>query len=169
MEGGGILVLKLAGGFCIMGAAVWLLGQMRMEQKRRLMVLQELVSVLEFMGDEIRMNRTPMPVLLRRAIEGRCDEVANFLAAVRSGSRGLTEDWRKGAERLSIPETEKRMLADLGQSLTGDEEQACRGLALVCAHLRKELQRQLDAAVEALKRKTALCLSGAAFVIILLI
>ena len=152
-----------------MGAAVWLLGRMRMEEKRRLIVLEELVSVLEFMGDEIRMNRTPMPVLLGRAVAGRCEEVASFLDAVRSNHCGLTEGWRKAAENLPLPETEKRMLAELGQSLVGDEERACRGVASVSAHFRKELQRQLDTAAEALKRKTALCLSAAAFVIILLI
>ena len=169
MAGGGIPVLKLAGGFCVMGAAVWLLGRMQTEQKRRLIVLEELVSVLEFMGDEIRMNRTPMPVLLLRAAAGRCDEVVNFLDAARSNRGGLAEDWRLAAVNLTLPETEKRMLAELGRSLTGDEERACRGLALISTHLRNELRRQREAAAESRKRKTALCLSGAAFVIILLI
>ena len=153
-----------------MGAAVWLLHRMSGEKKRQWLALEELTSVLDFMGDEIRVNRTPMYRLLQRGAVGRCPDVAAFLNAVRenSASSGLAEAWKQAAEELPVTE-EVRLLAELGHCLTGDEERACRGLAAVSAQLRGELQRQRKAAAEEDRRKTALCLSGAAFLIILLI
>ena len=154
-----------------MGAAVWLLHRMSGERKRQWLVLEELTSVLDFMGDEIRVNRTPMYRLLRRGAVGRCPDVAAFLNAVRenSASSGLAEAWKQAAEELPVTGEEVRLLAELGHCLTGDEERACRGLAAVSAQLQGELQRQRKAAAESDRRTTALCLSCAAFVIILLI
>lgn len=164
-------MLKVAGVFCVMGAAVWLLHRLSGERKRQWLVLEELASVLDFMGDEIRVNQTPMYRLLQRAAAGRCPDVAAFLNAARENSavNGLAEAWRQAAGNLPVMGTELRLLSELGHSLTGDEERVCRGLTAVSTQLQAELQRQRKTAAEVDRRKTALCLSGAAFVIILLI
>ena len=134
-------------------------------------VLEDLVRSLELMTNEIRMNRMPMPRLLLRAGMGRCDEVMVFFASVRKscGALGLEEAWQREAEVLMLMETEKRSLKELGRALAGDEEQACRGLENVSKHLAESLRQQTSAAAEAVRRQAALCFSGAAFLIILLI
>lgn len=164
-------MLKLMGSGCVMGAGVWLLRNITVEERRRTAVLRDLEAALEVMADEIRINRTPMPRLLLKAGTGRCGEVMDFFMAVRmdSRTRGLSAAWRGAAAALPLPEQEKQALAGLGGCLTGDEEQICRGLLTVSQQLGCALKRQRETAAERGKRSAALCLSGAALMIILLI
>ena len=134
-------------------------------------MLRDLTAALEIMADEIRMNRTPMPRLLLKAGIGRGSEVMDFFAAVRmsGGEMGFSAAWRRAAEALPLPEVEKQSFSELGNCLTGDEEQACRGLISVSQQLDRERKRRRESAAENGRRNAALCLSGAALMIILLI
>lgn len=164
-------MLKLMGSGCVMGAGFWLLWNITAEERRRTAMLRELTAALEAMADDIRMNRTPMPRLLLKAGTGRNREVMDFFAAVRMSGRnlGLSAAWRRAAEGLPLPEQEKRVFSELGHCLTGDEEQACRGLLFVSQQLDSAWKRQREGAAEAGRRNAALCLSGAALMIILMI
>jgi stage III sporulation protein AB len=53
--------------------------------------------------------------------------------------------------------------------LTGDEEAICRSLALAAAFLRERGAERRRARRDQVRRDTALCFSGAAFLIILLL
>ena len=164
-------MLKLMGSGCILSAGMWLLRKIMKEERRRTAVLRDLTAALETMTDEIRMNRTPMPRLLLKVGAGRCGEVMDFFAAVRvsGGEIGLSSAWRRAATALPLPEQEKQAFSELGSCLTGDEEQACRGLHAVSDQLDRALKRQCDVSAESAKRNAALCFSGAALMIILLI
>lgn len=164
-------MLKLMGCGCVMAAGACLFWRITAEERRRAVVLYDLAMALETMADEIRMNRTPMPRLLLKMGTGRCGEVMDFFAAVRmsSGEMGLSASWRRAAEVLPLPEQEQRSFSELGSCLTGDEERACRGLRSVSEQFSRVLERQRDTTAEATKRNAALCLSGAALMIILLV
>ncbi len=164
-------MLKLIGGGCIVIAGAWLFWRIAAEGRRRMAVLRDLTAALENMTDQIRMNRTPMPRLLLQAGIGRGVDVTGFFAAVRMsvGEIGFSAAWRQAAEALPLPEKEKQVLSELGNCLTGDEEQACRGLISAAKQLNRELNRHRESAAETTKRNAALCFSGAALMIILLI
>lgn len=164
-------MLKLVGCVCVMGSGTWLWWRLLCERRRRMTALEDLVSALELMINEIRMNRTPMPRLLLRAGAGRCDVVMGFFAAVRKacGDVGLAEAWKREAEGLLLAETERRAMCALGNALTGDEAQACRGMELVSKQLSEALGKQKEAAAETVRRQAALCFSGAALLTILLV
>lgn len=154
-----------------MSAGVLARYRMAVENRRVLAALSDLAAALEFMGDEIRLNRTAMPLLLLKAGAGRGRDTMAFFAVVRaeSGKTGLAEAWRKAAGSLPLPEREAGVIAETGAYLLGDEERACRGLAAAVKQLRRELERRNSGAVEASRRSTALCLSASALIVILLI
>ena len=164
-------MLRLMGSGCIMTAGIWLFWRIAAEERRTTAVLCDLAAALEAMADEIRMNRMPMPRLLLKVGAGRCGEVMDFFSAVRmsSGGLGLSAAWRQEAAALPLPKQEKQALSELGNCLTGDEEQVCRGLMSTAEQLSRELKRHRDSAAETMRRNAALCLSGASLMIIILI
>ena len=164
-------MLKLLGCVCVLSAGVLARYRMAMESRRVLSALSDMAAALEFMGDEIRLNRTAMPLLLLKAGTGRGRDTMAFFAAVRaeSGKNGLAEAWRRAAGALPLPAREAGAVAETGMCLLGDEERACRGLASAAELLRRELERGNSGAAEASRRSTALCLSASALIVILLI
>ena len=163
-------MLKLLGCVCVLSAGVLARYRMAVESRRVLNAMADLAAALEFMGDEIRLNRTAMPLLLLKAGTGRGRDTMAFFAAVRaeSGKTGLAAAWRKAAGILPLPEREVVVIAETGMCLLGDEERACRGLAASAELLRRELERRNSCAAEASRRSTALCLSASALIVILL-
>lgn len=164
-------MLKLLGCICVLSAGVLVRYRMSVESRRVLATLGDMAAALEFMRDEIRLNRTAMPLLLLKAGTGRGMDAMGFFAAVRgeSGKRGLAEAWRNAAEALPLPEREVGFLVEAGACLLGDEERACRGLSGAAELLRRELERRNSGAAEASRRSTALCLSASALIVILLV
>ena len=164
-------MLKLLGSGCVMSSGIWLLWKISAEERRRMAVLRDLTAAIETMADEIRMNRTPMPRLLLKAGAGRGGDVVEFFAAVRGTGEalGLSAAWRQAAADLPLPEQAKQAFSELGNCLTGDEEQVCRCVLSVSQQLNRELKRHRETAAETTRRNTALCLSGAALMVILLI
>lgn len=160
---GGVLIF--AGGF---------LGKLACgrQRQRRLDTLSDLLTALRRMGEEIRSARTPMPVLLER-LAGFCGEDAGaFLRAVSAAARRgepLAEAWRNEAEALPLAAEDRGMLSSLGEDLRGDEESICKAISLVTFQLAKRLEESIRRKPEEDKRGTALCLSAAALLVILLL
>ena len=71
-------MIKLVGSLCVLfaGGSVWWL--QHQEQRRRRQVLAELAAALDYMETSIRLNRTPLLPLFRRAARGRCHEVSQL-------------------------------------------------------------------------------------------
>ena len=89
-------------------------------------------------------------------------------AAVRRGE-DLGNAWRRETGPLSLSDTSAAALAELGGSLCGDEESVCKGISLAIYTLAKDAEERAGRQAEEGKRATALCLSGAALLVILLI
>jgi len=165
-------MLKLLGSLCVLaaGGLVWV--QRHAALRREMEALRTLTEELERMASGIRLDRAPVPRLLARAGLGRNGDASAFFRSVSDGlcrGKSLAEAWRDAAAVLPLTDGDRRTVAELGVSLTGDEAQACKGIDLVNIYLRKrygELERQRP---ERERQSTALCFSAAALVIILLI
>lgn len=158
-------VMILSGGF--LARWVQLAGR-----KQRRETLAGLLSALRRMGEEIRMARTPLPVLLEQAAADRGGDADTlFLAAAEAVKAGepLEDAWRHAAMALPLSNAERRITAELGKGLHGDEESVCKAISLAIYELAKcaselDASRRFDD-----QRTTALCFSASALLVILLI
>ena len=164
-------MLKLVGCLCVFASAGWAGMTQLLTGRRRLALLRGLAAALEQMTGEIRLNRTPMLRLLEQLSERPGAEAA-FFRAVRANVKNGTDlpaAWRGTALELELPETAQAALAELGESLTGDEEQACRGLSVACGAIRAVGEELRRCQPDTERRNAVLWASGAALLIILLI
>ena len=118
------------------------------------------------------MARTALPLLLER-LAGQCgpDAAVLFSGAAAALRRGepLTPVWRTLSEELPLPLESREVLADLGADLHGDEEAVCRAILLAVQRLEQHREDLENSRQAEEKRVTALCFSGAALLVILLI
>lgn len=159
------------------GAVCVLLGGLLARQmgvaalRREEETLEELIAALERLLTGIRMTRLPLPRLLARLAQDCRHTGAMFAAAAET--MGLGEDmepvWRAEVQRLALPSEAKRLTAGLALGLLGDEEAVSRVLEGGCRELDRMLKRLRTGRRERETRTTALCLSGAALLVILLI
>lgn len=164
-------MVKLLGSACILSGGVLAVWQALMERRRRQDTLAELMIALRRMAEEIRMLRTPLPRLLED-LAAETGNAAAFFSVVSAGAKReehLTEVWRQAAEALPLPEKERRAVAAVGDSLHGDENMVCNGISLAIYELTKSAEEWDEQRSEEEKRTAALCLSGAALLVILLI
>ncbi len=164
-------MMKLLGSACVLASAWGIWTQKRREFRRQLLILRELAAALERMGDGIRLERTALPHLLERAEAGCGGAGALFRAAGASLRRGaeLSEAWRAAAEALPLSEADRRTVAEAGGVLSGDAEQAWKGLEAVSAGLRRRCEALERERPERERRESALCFSAAALAIIVLL
>lgn len=165
-------MLKLLGSACILAGGVLARYLHGLECRRELDTLSDLLSALRRMAEEIRMARTVLPVLLDR-LPAHCGPEAGvfFHAAAEAARRGdaLEEAWRRGAAALPVPAAGRAALEELGASLGGDEESICKAISLAVCVLERETEALIRRRPEEAKRATALCMSAAALLVILLI
>ena len=99
-------------------------------------------------------------------------EAGEFFQAVSAAARrgeDLGRTWRGAAEALPLSGVSAAALAELGDSLHGDEENVCKVISLAIYSMAQDAEEQTRRQPEEAKRATALCLSGAALLVILLI
>lgn len=165
-------MLKLIGSMCIMGAGLMLRTFRVQENRRGIAALRDLLTVLTRMENEIRLNRTPLPRMLGKLGTNCGDDVkAFFLTVSKAVGEGelLPAAWRSAAVNLPISISGQASVAELSQKLGGDESEICNGIVLVGNSLKGELEQKLKGQADFEKRSTAVCLSGAALLAILLI
>ena len=165
-------MLKLTGCLCILAGGFLARWQQMTQRRRRRDTLSDLLCALRRMCEEIRCTRTPLPALLER-LGGDCGEDAAglFYAAAKASAKGeqLSDAWKRAAQSLPLSRETGASLARLGEDLRGDEEQICNAVSLVMLCLSREAE-EMDRNVRADgQRVSALCLSGAALLVILLI
>lgn len=165
-------MIKLMGSILILSGGVLARHFQALDRRRRMDTLSDLLSAIRRMGEEIRMTRTPLPVLLDRLAAGCGEDAGGFFERVSSAAkRGeeLAGVWRQAAKELPLPDVDREALTDLGDSLHGDEENICKAISLVIYEMAKSLEEAVRRKPEEDKRSTALCLSSAALLVILLI
>ena len=165
-------MVKLLGSLLILAGGFWARWSMVSVCRRELDTLSELTACLGEMAEEIRLARTPLPELLERLGRGRGAEITAFFSAVAGAVRrgeDAAQAWRQAVEELPLCDEDRDVLAEAGRCLGGDEASICKGLSLVTSHLSRSLEKQRSSRGEREKRVTALCFSGAALLVILLL
>ena len=165
-------MLKLLGSACILAGGVLAQGARLAERRRQWDTLSDLLVALRQMGEEIRLARTPMPVLLEYLAKDRCPDAAAFFnQAAEELRRGesLAAAWQRGILCLPLMPEDIQALEPLGAALGGDEEQACKALAQSAYELAKHAEERGKERKAEDRRAAALCFSGAALLVILLI
>ena len=165
-------MLKLLGSACILAGSFLVQGARLSERRRQWDTLSDLLSALRRMGEEIRLARTPMPLLLEYLAKDRCPDAAAFFSETAESLRrgeNLNETWRREVSRLSLPPEDIRTLEPLGAALGGDEEQACKAISLAIYELAKHAEERAAVRKSEDRRAAALCFSAAALLVILLI
>lgn len=165
-------MLKLLGSACILGGGILARYVQMAERRREMDTLSDLLWALRRMAEEIRLARTPLPVLLERLAQGCGQDAGAFFRQASAAARGgedLGEAWRRGTGALPLCPGSAAALAELGGALCGDEESVCKGISLAVYALAKDAEERTARRAEEGKRATALCLSGAALLVILLI
>lgn len=165
-------MVKLLGSLCVFcgGALAW--WEQMAERRRKRDTLSDLLAALRRMAEEVRMARTPLPLLLDTLSRGCGPDTAAFFQRTGEAARqgeDLSGVWEKEAALLPLAMGDKALLTNLGSSLHGDEESVCKAISIVIYELAKsaeelEQRRRLEE-----KQATALCFSAAALLVILLI
>ena len=165
-------MLKLLGSLCVAsgGALAWY--TQRAERRRERDTLSDLQRAFRRMGEEVRMARTPLPVLLESLAEDCCGPAAAFFKAVSraaAGGEDLPRVWRERAETLPLEERARSAVSALAQELQGDEEKVCKAILHVTNTLADSALAAEKKRPEEEKRAAALWFSAAALLVILLI
>lgn len=161
---------KLVGSLLILTGGGLVYFRQTRERRRRRQVLSDLLTALRRMGEAVRMTRTPLPRLLEALAEDCGPDAAGLLrAAATAAARGEDVEavWRAGAAALPLGERDRTLLGTL--ALRGDEESICKGINLVTYGLAEDLEAMEHRRGEEDKRQAALCFSGAALLVILLL
>jgi len=166
-------VIKLIGSGLILAGGGWLWWLKMAERRRKREVLWELICSLRRMGEEISLTRIRLPELLERLGENcRTQDAAQFFRAVSaavSREESIKKAWQRATEALPAAKESKVVLAELAEQLHGKECNICQAISLVIDRLERQLREWDFAAPEATRRTTALCFSGAALLVILLL
>ena len=164
-------MVKILGSICVLGggALAWWIQMSERQRKRD--TLSELVMVLRRMQEEIRMTRTPLPLLLETlSADCRESQVVHMLRQVAEAARQgeeLGKVWRQAVANLPLEPRDREVLDRV--DLHGDEENVCKGISLVIYELAKSAEDLEKRRPEEARRTSALCFSAAALLVILLI
>ena len=131
-------------------------------QRREVDVLRRLAALLARMEAEIRGRRTPLPRLLRELSR---EEILRGLQA----GEALPGLLGGCADRWGLSPWCRTAMEELGCALGGDEGESGEALAFARHRILEELEEKRQSQGERERRSTALCFSGAALVILLLL
>ena len=165
-------MLKWIGAACILAGGALARQYQVSALRRELDTLSALLAALCRMAEEIRMTRTPLPRLLSRLGREGTGPAGRFFSAVAEAAlqgENISAVWRRAAGDLPLAEGPRRAVESLSSGLLGDEESVCKAISLACMDLSRALEDLRARRPETEKRATALCLSGAALLVILLI
>ena len=163
---------KLLGSLLILSGGLLGLWRQLADSRRSRRALSDLLRALGRLGEEIRMTRRPLPQLLEGVAAECGPEAGAFFQAAAGAARrgeGLGGAWRQGAEALPIRQEDRSALAALGAELHGDEEMVRRALEQTVRRLEKSAAAAEQRRLPEEKRVSALWLSAAALLVILLI
>lgn len=163
-------MMKILGSLLVFGGSGLLWWFQRQERCSRRNTLADLMLVLRNLQDGIRMTRAPLPELLETLAKDCGTETAGLLrdmAAAAGKGTDVNAVWHTGIGQLPLLGRERDFLRSV--SFTGDEEKVCKELALALYGLAQRAEELERGRPEEEKRAAALCFSGAALMVILLI
>lgn len=165
-------MIKLLGSLLVLGgfAAAWAEELNRWRRERE--TLAQLIGALGALSDRIRLTRLPLPRILRELGEARAGAVGAWLtetAAALEGGAALKNAWETSCKYLPVEDKIQKIVGELGYKLSGDEMEICEGISLVTDWLNRELVERNRKKQDWTRQAGAICFSGAALLIILLL
>ena len=161
---------KLTGGILILTSGV-LLRWMQLRERRKIReILHALLTALQQMGEEVRINRTPLPALLPTLTKQK--EVQAFFQSVSNALQcgdPLSHAWIQHAGALPLPAEVHTIIEDLGTALHGDETAVCQAIASAVHRLAVVQTAMEQRRPQEEQQLTAWIFSAAALLVILLI
>ena len=165
-------MIKCFGSLCILWAGVWSWLEHGRYCRRQLQTMQLFAATLERMGTEIQFRRLPLPRILKQLCESAGNQTVSafYESVLEQLRRGVLFQaaWKLPVQRLPMSSALKLHIGELGGALTGDEQTACCQLAQVRQEIWKEIAQLRQQLPDVQKRWGAISLSGALFLIILL-
>ena len=157
--------------FILVGFGAAWAGELR-RWRRETETLSQLIAALEALSSRIRLTRMPLPRLLRELGRARQGAVAAWLTGLSESleqGEPLRPAWDEASRRLPVEDDVRETVAELGYKLSGDEAEICKGIDLATTWLRKKLEERSRKKRDWTRQATAVCFSGAALLIILLL
>ena len=165
-------MFDLIGSICIIGAGFCMLWQRKKENRRRSETLTDLMLALRNMAEGVRLGRARLPDLLEKAAAGYSKDTVRFFhqisVALREG-RDVSEIWKSTAQELPIQKDEQTAVAAISESLRNDEEGICKGIELAIHALAAYKSSWDMHRTEEERRFSAMYVSSALLLVILLI
>lgn len=165
-------MFDLIGSICIIGAVFCMLWQRKKENCRRSETLTDLVLALKNMAEGVRLGRICLPDLLEKVAAGYGKDTMHFFhqisVALREG-RDVSEIWRSASQELPIQKVEQAAVASISESLRSDEEGICKGIELAIHALARYKNNWDMHRTEEERRLSAMYVSSALLLVILLI
>ena len=163
-------MLREIGAMAIVGAGLMLRGTILSKARREERTMLALRDALLALEREIALNLTPLPKLFASGGYGEAADA--FFASVSEGLRAggtLRDCWAASAQMLTLPQTVKERVAHFGATLGGDEEAVRRALRAMADELSAALEARGRDRAQRERVTTALCVSGSAFLLLILI
>ena len=143
-------------------------------RRRELQTIEELLYVLHRMEREIRCEGRGLFSIFSALAEEAEGEARRFFVRLLQQRQSCAEEplaqqWDRCVSDLSLPREGERLWRELGRRLSGDKESVEKSLLLASEALTALQQSRQCAVPEERRVVTALCLSAAAFLSIVLL
>ena len=167
-------MIRLAGAGLILFCGVWAWMLYLREERRRRAAVEELLYALHRIETEIRYEKEPLlPLLTQLGADCRGDAGEFFREFVRlhraAPERSLSACWEEASAVLPLPEEGRSLWQGFIRRFGGDEAGVRAAAALTADGLRTLRAGQEAARMEKRKLSGAVCLTAAAFLVLLLL
>jgi len=164
--------MKLLGAALILSGSLLVRTRLLLARRRERQALRESIAALEYLSRELSCSLLPLPRLLeRRGLGAYADGLFSHTLALHAadGDVPLALCWRAAAERLPLAAAERETLARTAEAFGGTEESALAALRGGISALRAALAERRREERQSGRLTGALCLSGGALLVILLL
>lgn len=164
--------MRLLGAALILSGSLLVRARLLRTRRRERQALRESIAALDYLSRELPCSLLPLPRLLeRRGLGMYGDGLFSRTLALHEadGDVPLADCWRSAAEQLPLAAPEREILARAAQAFGGTEEGALAALSSGAAALRDALAERRREERQSGRLAGALCLSGGALLVILLL
>lgn len=143
-----------------------------LSQGQKLDTLGQLASSMLEICSEIQSHQTPLPRIFQNLSQhytGKTGALYHAVSQEIEEGNTLLDSWMAGVEAIGFPPEETSLLLQTGRSFVGNEEQICKVLNLASDCFEREISKIKEQLPNERRSCGALCVSGGALLLILLL
>lgn len=140
--------------------------------RERMEVLRQMASAMLEIHSEIQAKQTPLPRIIEALYQKTTGVTSDFFTQVHQGlgqELSLSKSWEQGVKQCFSEVETQGVLYQLGRSFDGDGQQICKVLLLVNNYFERVLLEEQQKFPEQKRSFGAMCFSGGALLLILLV